>query len=121
MIVKLAQDDRNIAALYCKDNVNQAPGAKIEKYYKIFCESNPTLTLKRTFANIYLYEWRSPVLFYNGFAPCLILEARTQANLGNRISLQNKNILEKIAYSNFFLREDNILEKKADMQVLGGF
>jgi hypothetical protein len=119
--MKLAQDYKNIASLYCQNTSSQQNSAKITEYLRIFCENNPNLILKKVYGNQYLYEWKSPSLFMNGFSPCLIIEVRTCKNLGRMINLKNPNILEKIAYSNFVLTEDNILNKMSQVQLLGSF
>lgn len=119
--MKLAQDYKNIASLYCQNPSVLKDATSIESYLKLFCETGPVLTLKRIYGNQYLYEWKSPVLFLNGFTPCLIIEARTGKNLGKRIEMKNTGILEKIAYSNFTLTEDYILNKKPEIQLLGTF
>lgn len=119
--MKLAQDYKNIADLYCQNRPSQTNGTTLNAYLKLFSENNPILGLKRVYGDQYLYEWKSPVLFLNGFSPCLVLEARTKGNAGKAINLQNKNILEKIAYSNFVLTEENILNKKSEVGLLGHF
>jgi len=119
--MKLAQDYKNIAAIYCQNNPHKADSTTLNNYLKLFSENDPILSLKRVYGDQYFYEWKSPVVFFNGFMPCLILEVRTKNNAGKTINLQNKNILEKIAYSNFILTEENILNKKPEVQLLGHF
>jgi len=119
--MKLAQDYKNISDIYCQNRPSQTNATSLDAYLKLFSEKNPVLSLKRVYGDQYLYEWKSPVVFLNGFSPCLILEVRTKTNAGKIINLQNKNILEKIAYSNFVLSEDNILNKKSQVVLLGHF
>jgi len=119
--MKLAQDYRNIASLYLQNPSINKDTTSIEQYLKLFCETNPILSLKTVYGSQYLYEWKSPVMFLNGFTPCLIIEAVTNLNLGKKIDLKNKNILEKNAYGNFVLTENNILNKKSEIQLLGSF
>ena len=119
--MKLARDYKNIADIYCQNHVSKSNGNTLDAYLKLFSEKDPIFSLKRVYGDQYFYEWKSPVVFFNGFMPCLILEARTKNNYGKSINLQNKNILEKIAYSNFVLTEENILNKKPEVQLLGHF
>lgn len=119
--MKLAQDYKNIASLYCQNTSLNKDTTSINSYLKLFCEDNPILNLKSVYGTHYVYEWKSPVIFFNGFAPCLIIEAVTKHNFGKKIDLKNKNILEKNAYSNFILTENNILNKKPEIQLLGAF
>jgi hypothetical protein len=119
--MKPAQDYKNISHIYCQNRSSNSNSTSLDAYLKLFSEKNPVLTMKRMYENHYLYEWKSPMLFFNGFSPCLILEVRTKTNVGKTINLQNKNILEKIAYSNFVLTEENILNKKSEVMLLGYF
>ena len=119
--MKLARDYKNIADIYCQNHGLKTNSNTLDAYLKLFSEKDPILSLKRVYGDQYFYEWKSPVVFFNGFMPCLILEARTKNNHGKSINLQNKNILEKIAYSNFVLTEENILNKKPEVQLLGHF
>jgi len=119
--MKLAQDYRNISNIYCQNRPSHSNSTSLDAYLKLFSEKDPVFSLKRVYGDQYLYEWKSPILFFNGFSPCLILEVRTKTNAGKTINLQNKNILEKIAYSNFVLTEENILNKKSEVALLGYF
>ena len=47
--MKLAQDYKNIASLYCQNTSSQQNSAKITEYLRIFCENNPNLILKKVF------------------------------------------------------------------------
>ena len=119
--MRLAQDYKNIASIYLQNTLASNNSISMDSYLKLFCESDPILFLKRVYGDRYLYEWKSPVTFFNGFSPCLIIEVQTNKNLGKNINLKNKNILERIAYSNFILTEENILDKKSELQMLGTF
>ena len=117
--MKLAQDYRNIASLYCQNQSSQQKVAKIETYLRIFGEDCPRLFLKQVQGNTHVYEWRSPVIFFNGFSPCLIVECFVDKFQGRSINLQNKNILKTNVYGNFTLNENNVLNKKTGIELLG--
>lgn len=117
--MKLAQDYRNIASLYGDRSVYQENFANIDTYLNLFCEKNPVLFLKQVQGNTHVYEWRSNSMFFNGFSPCMIIEAYVKDFQGRSINLQNKNILKTNVYGNFTLTENNILNKKSGIELLG--
>jgi len=119
--MKLAKDYRNIASLYYQNQPSQQNFAKIEDYLRVFCEKDPVLFLKQVQGNTHVYEWRSQSMFFNGFAPCLIVEVYTDKFLGRSINLQNKSILKTNVYGNFTLTENHILNKKSGIELLGSF
>lgn len=117
--MKLAQDYKNIASLYSGQKTNQQNFAKIESYLRIFSEDNPLLFLKQVQGNTHIYEWRNPTTFFNGFTPCLIIECFVDKFQGRSINLQNKNILKTNVYGNFTLTENNVLNTKSGIELLG--
>lgn len=119
--MKLAQDYVNIASLYNGQFNYQDNFANIDSYLKLFCEKNPVLSLKQVQGNTHVYEWRSNSMFLNGFSPCFIIETYVNGFQGRGINLQNKNILKTNVYGNFTLTENNILNKKSGIELLGSF